>query len=46
MDREAVVSLDDIHVDEHLNFVERLMALLERKVKVPWNKEVPLVKVQ
>ena len=45
MDQEAVVSLDDIQGDEHLDSVERPMALLETRVKVLENKEVPLVKV-
>ena len=45
MDQEAVVSLDDIQVDEHLNYVERHVARLERKMKVLRNKEIPLVKV-
>ena len=46
MDQEAVVSLDDIQVDERLNYVERPVAILERKMKVLRNKEIPLVKVQ
>lgn len=46
MDQEVVVSLDDIQVDEHLNYVERSVAILERKMKVLQNKEIPLVKVQ
>ena len=46
MDQEAVVSLDDIQVDERLNYVERPVAILERKKKILRNKEIPLVKVQ
>ena len=46
MDQEAVVSLDDIQVDERLNYVERPVAILERKMKVLRNKEIPMVKVQ
>ena len=46
MDQEEVVSLDDIQVDERLTYVERHMAILERKKKVLSNKEIPLVKVQ
>ena len=38
MDQEAVVSLDDIQVDECLNYVERPMAILVRKIKVLRNK--------
>ena len=40
------MSLDDILVDEHLYYVERPVAILERKVKALRNKEVPLVKIQ
>ena len=39
-----MVSLDDIQVDECLNYVERLVAILEMKLKVLRSKEVPLVK--
>ena len=33
-DQEAVVSLDDIQVDERLNYVERPVAVLEKKMKI------------
>ena len=46
MDEDALVSLDDTQVDERLNYLERPVSVLERKVKVLCNKEVPLVKVQ
>ena len=46
MDQEAVVSLDDIQVDERQNYVEKPVAILERKKKILRNKEIPLVKVQ
>ena len=46
MDQEAVVSLDDIQVGERMDSVERHVAILDRRVKVLQNKEVPLVKVQ
>ena len=46
LDEQAVVSLYDIQVDRCLNYMERPLAVLERKVKVLWNKKVPLVKVQ
>ena len=45
-DQEAVVSLDDIQVNERLNYVERPVAILEWKKKILRNKEIPLVKVQ
>ena len=41
---DAVVSLDDIYFNEHLNYVKGTVAILERKVKVLWSKEVPLVR--
>lgn len=42
----AVISLDEIQVDESLNYIERPIAILDRKTKVLRNKEVKLVKVQ
>ena len=45
-DESAVVSLEDIQVDASLNYVERPIAILDRKVKILRNKEVPLVQVQ
>lgn len=41
----AVVPLGDIQVDERLNYIERLMAILNRKTKTLQNKAVGLVKV-
>ena len=46
LDEDEVISLDDIHVDERLNYVERPAVVLERNVKNLRNKEIPLVKVQ
>ena len=45
LDEDAVRSLDDVQFDECLNYNERLVAILERTVKVLCSKEVPLVKV-
>ena len=45
LDDEAVVPLDDIQVDECLNYTKRSMAIIERKMKVLRNKEIHLVKV-
>lgn len=42
----AVASLDDIQVDGSLNYVEKSVAILDRKTKGLRNKEVMLVKVQ
>lgn len=40
-----VVPLDDIHVDERLNYMERLVAILDRKTMTLCYKVVGLVKV-
>ena len=45
LDEDAVVSLDDILIDKHLNYVKRLVAILEMKLKFLRSKEVSLVKV-
>ncbi|XP_023754304.1 uncharacterized protein LOC111902723 [Lactuca sativa] len=45
-DEAAVISLDDIQVDESPNYIERPVVVLDRKTKVLHNKEVKLVKVQ
>ncbi|KAJ9555712.1 hypothetical protein OSB04_010326 [Centaurea solstitialis] len=45
-DETAHIPLDDIQVDEGLNYVERPVAVLERKVKKLRNKEIGIVKVQ
>ena len=46
MDESAVVPLEDIQIDERLNYVEKPIAILERKVKKLRNKEIGTVKVQ
>lgn len=33
VDDSVVVCLSDIHIDEHLNYVEREIAILDRKTK-------------
>ena len=38
--------MEDIQVDAGLNYVERLVVIVDRKIKVLRNKEVPLVQVQ
>ena len=45
-DESAVVPLEDIQVDASLNYVERPVAIRDRKIKVLRNKEVPFVLVQ
>lgn len=40
-----MVPLDDIHIDEHLNYVERSIAILDKKTEALHNKVVGLVKV-
>ena len=46
MDDSIVVPLEDIEVDDSLNYIERSVAILNRKTKELWNKRVELVKVQ
>ncbi|KAJ9550808.1 hypothetical protein OSB04_014853 [Centaurea solstitialis] len=45
-DESAHVPLDDIQVDESLNYAEKPVAVIERKVKQLRNKEIWIVKVQ
>ncbi|KAJ9552733.1 hypothetical protein OSB04_016778 [Centaurea solstitialis] len=45
-DETAHVPLDDIQVNESLNYIERPVAVLEQKVKKLRNKEIGIVKVQ
>ena len=44
-DETTMVPLEDIQVDDCLNYIEKLVAILDKKVKVLRNKEVPLVQV-
>ena len=46
MDDSIVVPLEDIQVDDKLNYIERPVEILHRKVKDMRNKRVWLVKVQ
>lgn len=45
-DDSVVVPLDDIKVDERLNYIERPIKNLDRKPQTMHNKVVGLVKVQ
>ncbi|KAJ9544814.1 hypothetical protein OSB04_024521 [Centaurea solstitialis] len=45
-DETAHIPLDDIQVDESLNYVERPVAVIDRKVKRLRRKEIGIVKVQ
>ena len=45
-DETTMVSLEDIQVDESLNYIERTIMILDRKVMVLRNEEVSLVQVQ
>lgn len=40
-DDTMMVSLDDIQFDEHLNYMERLVALMDRKMKALRNNVMP-----
>ena len=46
MDDTAVVPLEDIQVDDSPNYIERPVAILDRKSKDLRNKRLELVKVQ
>ncbi|KAL4585882.1 hypothetical protein LXL04_010509 [Taraxacum kok-saghyz] len=46
VDDTAIVPLEDIQIDERLNYVEKPIAILERKIKKLRNKEIGTVKVQ
>ena len=46
VDDYAVVPLEDIQFDDSLNYIERPVAILDRKSKDFKNKKVELVKVQ
>ena len=46
VDDSTVVPLEDIQVDDSPNYIERSIAIPDRKTKVLRNKEVELVKVQ
>ena len=41
-----MIPLEDIQIDERLNYVEKPIAILERKTKALRNKTINLVKVQ
>ena len=41
-----MVPLEDIHVDHSLNYIERPVSILDRKMKDLRNKKVEFVKVQ
>ncbi|KAJ9562471.1 hypothetical protein OSB04_007631 [Centaurea solstitialis] len=45
-DETAHIPLDDIQVDESLNYVERPVAVIDRKVKRLRRREIGIVKVQ
>lgn len=45
-DESTFVPIEDIVVDEKLNYVERPVAIIERKVKTLRNKEIGILKVQ
>ena len=46
VDYSVALPIDEIQVDECLNYVERLVTILDRKTKALHNKVVSLVKVQ
>ena len=42
LDDEVALSLDDIQADKRLNYVEKPIPILERRMKFLCNKEIPL----
>ena len=46
VDETTVAPLEDIQVDYRLNYIKKPVTILDKKVKVLRNKEVPLVQVQ
>ena len=46
MDDSTTVSLEDIQVDDRINYIERSVSILDQKMKTLSNKVVELVKVQ
>ena len=42
----SVVPLEDIQLDDNMNYIKRPVAILDRKSKDPRNKWLDLVKVQ
>lgn len=46
VDESAVIPLEDIQIDERLNYVEKPIAITDRKTRTSRNKVVNLVKVQ
>ncbi|GKD52906.1 hypothetical protein Tco_1286293 [Tanacetum coccineum] len=45
-DEPLAISLDEIHVDNKLNFIEELVELIDRKVKRLKQSHIPIVKVR
>ena len=45
-DDSAVIPLDDIQVDDRLTYVDKPVAILDKKTKALRSKVVSLVKVQ
>ena len=46
VDDSTMIPLEDIQVDDRLNYVERPVVILDRKTKDQRNKMIKLVKVQ
>lgn len=45
VDETTIVPLKDIHIDERLYYVEKLITILERMTKTLWDREIGLVMV-
>lgn len=46
MDESAIIHLEDIYIDERLNYVEKPVAILDKKTKTLINNVISLLKVQ
>ncbi|GKC63105.1 putative reverse transcriptase domain-containing protein [Tanacetum coccineum] len=46
VDEPLVIPLDEIHIDDKLNFIEELVEIMDRKVKRLKQSRIPIVKVR
>ncbi|KAI3824570.1 hypothetical protein L1987_06033 [Smallanthus sonchifolius] len=46
VDEAQQIPLEEVHIDEKLNFVEEPLQIEDRKIKKLRKKEIPLVKVK
>ncbi|GJZ77285.1 putative reverse transcriptase domain-containing protein [Tanacetum coccineum] len=46
VDEPLAISLDEIHIDDKLHFIEEPVEIMDRKVKRPKQSRIPIVKVR